>query len=118
MYLLLEYPTCSTCKKAKKWLDEHQIPYQTRHIKEQHPNAEELKQWHQMSTLPLKRFFNTSGMVYKEMQLKEKLPQMSEEQQYKLLAENGMLVKRPLLIGSDVILIGFQETQWEQILSQ
>lgn len=97
--LFLEYPKCSTCQKAKKWLDDHGIAYEDRHIKEQNPSAEELKAWYEKSGFPLKKFFNTSGMLYKEMQLKDKLPQMSEEEQYALLATDGMLVKRPVLVG-------------------
>ena len=94
--LFLQYPPCSTCKKAKKWLDDHGIVYTDRHIKEANPSYEELKQWYQSSGLPLKKFFNTSGLIYKDMKLKDKLPSMTEEEQLKLLATNGMLVKRPL----------------------
>lgn len=112
-YLLLEYPKCSTCKKAKAWLKEHEIEIVSRSIVEQNPTAEELKKWHKQSGLPLKRFFNTSGLLYKEQGLKDKLPFMSEEEQYQLLATNGMLVKRPLVIGEDFILIGFKEKEWE-----
>ena len=114
--LFLEYPKCSTCRKAKAWLDEHQITYTDRHIVEENPAAEELKKWHQMSGLPLKKFFNTSGMLYKELSLKDKLPAMSDEEQYALLATNGMLVKRPLLIAGEKILIGFKEKEWEALL--
>lgn len=114
--LFLEYPTCSTCKKAKKWLDLHHINYTDRHIKEQNPSAEELKVWYEKSKLPLKRFFNTSGLVYKELQLKDKLPEMSESEQLDLLATDGMLVKRPLIIGEDFVLVGFKETEWENQL--
>ena len=107
--IFLEYPKCSTCRKAKAWLDAHQINYTDRHIVE-------LAAWHQMSGLPLKKFFNTSGILYKEMNLKDKLPNMSEAEQYDLLASNGMLVKRPLLIDSGKVLVGFKETEWEAAL--
>jgi len=110
--LFLQYPPCSTCQKAKKWLDEHQITYTARHIKEDNPTFEELKAWHQKSGLPLKKFFNTSGLIYKEMKLKDKLPTMSEEEQLQLLATDGMLVKRPLIIGDDFVLVGFKEADW------
>ena len=112
--LFLEYPKCSTCKKAKKWLDEQGISYEDRHIIEDNPTVEELKDWHERSGLPLKRFFNTSGMLYKHMDLKEKLPQMTEDDQLKLLATNGMLVKRPLVVGEDFVLAGFREKEWEE----
>ena len=111
--LLIEYPTCSTCKKAKAWLDGQTLSYEDRNIKEQNPTEEELKAWHQKSGLPLKRFFNTSGLLYKEMQLKDKLPAMSEEEQLRLLATNGMLVKRPILVEEDKVLLGFKEAEWE-----
>lgn len=114
--LFLEYPKCSTCKKAKKWLDENGKEYEDRHIVENNPTAEELKQWHQKSGLPLKRFFNTSGMRYRELQLKNRLPEMSEEEQYDLLASDGMLVKRPLVIGDHFVLVGFKEKEWEESL--
>lgn len=110
--LFICYPKCSTCQKAKKWLDEHNIKYTERHIVEDNPTYEELKEWHKKSALPLKKFFNTSGLLYKEMQLKDKLPDMSEEEQLKLLATNGMLVKRPLVVGDDVVLVGFKEKEW------
>ena len=116
--LFLEYPKCSTCQKAKKWLDEHQISYEDRHIVENNPTFEELKDWHERSGLPLKKFFNTSGMLYKEMKLKDKLPEMSEEEQLKLLATDGMLVKRPLVVDGDNVLTGFKEAEWtEKMLS-
>lgn len=115
--LFLEYPKCSTCQKAKKWLDDHHISYDDRHIKEENPTAEELKLWHAKSGQPLRKFFNTSGLVYKGLQLKEKLPTMSEEEQFDLLATDGMLVKRPLIIGDEFVLIGFKEAQWEQALT-
>lgn len=111
--LFLEYPKCSTCQKAKKWLDGHEVAYTDRHIVENNPTYEELKDWYQRSGLPLKRFFNTSGMLYKEMQLKDKLPGMSEDEQLLLLATNGMLVKRPLIVADDLVLTGFKEAEWE-----
>lgn len=116
--LFLEYPKCSTCQKAKKWLDVHKMEYTDRHIVERNPTFEELKEWYEKSGLPLKKFFNTSGLVYKDMQLKDKLPDMSEEEQLKLLATNGMLVKRPLLITEDKVLIGFREAEWEEYASK
>lgn len=114
--LFLEYPKCSTCKKAKKWLDEQGISYEDRHIIEDNPTVKELKDWHERSGLPLKRFFNTSGMKYRELGLKDKLPEMSEEEQYELLATDGMLVKRPILINGDKVLTGFKEAEWEEII--
>lgn len=114
--LFLEYPACSTCKKAKKWLEENGVAYEDRHIKENNPTAEELKEWHQKSGQPLKKFFNTSGQLYRGMGLKEKLPAMTEEEQYQLLATDGMLVKRPLVIGEDEVLIGFKEAEWSEKL--
>lgn len=113
--LFLEYPKCSTCKRAKAWLTENGIAFDDRHIAEDNPTAEELKAWWEKSGLPLKKFFNTSGLVYKEQNLKERLPDMSEEEQLALLATNGMLVKRPLVIGEDFVLIGFKETEWERL---
>lgn len=114
--LFIEYPKCSTCQKAKKWLDENGFQYQDRHIKEQNPTLEELKEWYEKSGLPLKRFFNTSGLLYKSMNLKDKLPSMSEEEQLALLASNGMLVKRPIVVCDNLILIGFREKEWEERL--
>ena len=115
--LFLEYPKCSTCRKAKKWLDAHNVTYIDRHIVEDNPTYDELKEWYEKSGLPLKKFFNTSGLIYKEMQLKDKLPAMSEEEQLKLLATNGMLVKRPLIVEGDMVLTGFKEAEWmEKIL--
>ena len=114
--LFIEYPKCTTCQKAKKWLDERAISYQARHIKEDNPSFEELKSWHAMSGLPLKRFFNTSGLLYKTMNLKERLPDMTEEEQLKLLASNGMLVKRPILVKEGRVLVGFREAEWEKLL--
>ena len=112
--LFLEYPKCSTCQKAKKWLDSHNIEYTDRHIVEDNPSYDELKEWFEKSGLPLKKFFNTSGLLYKEMKLKDKLPTMSEEEQLKLLATNGMLVKRPLLVYGEKVLVGFKEVEWEE----
>ena len=114
--LFVEYPPCSTCKKAKAWLDERGIRYDDRHIKNENPSYEELREWHRMSGLPLKRFFNTSGLLYKSLSLKEKLPAMSEEEQLRLLATDGMLVKRPLIIGGDFVLVGFREKEWAERL--
>ena len=107
------YPKCTTCQKAKKWLDANGVAYDERHIKDNNPTIDELKVWHKQSGLPLKRFFNTSGLQYKALNLKEKLPAMSEEEQFKLLASDGMLVKRPLLIGDDFVLVGFKEDEWQ-----
>ena len=112
--LFLEYPKCSTCKKAQTYLEERGIPFTRRDIKLETPTVEELRRWQQMSGLPLKKFFNTSGNLYKEMHLKDKLPQMSEEEQLSLLATNGMLVKRPLVVGEDFVLTGFREKEWEE----
>lgn len=109
--LFIEYPKCSTCQKAKKWLDENGFEYESRHIKEENPTYDELKQWYKQSGLPLKKFFNTSGMLYKSMQLKDKLPTMSEDEQLQLLATDGMLVKRPLIISDTAILTGFSEKE-------
>ncbi len=110
--LFIEYPKCSTCQKAKKWLDENRVQYTDRHIVEDNPSYEELKEWYEKSGLPLKKFFNTSGMLYKEMNLKDKLPEMSEDEQLKLLATNGMLVKRPLIVNGETVLTGFKEAEW------
>lgn len=110
------YPKCSTCQKAKKWLDEHNITYKERHIAEENPSYDELKDWHEKSGLPLKRFFNTSGLVYRDLQLKDKLPSMSEEEQLELLAGNGMLVKRPLAVDGETVLVGFKEAEWTEKL--
>lgn len=114
--LFIEYPKCSTCQRAKKWLDTHHITYTERHIVEENPTYDELKEWYERSGLPLKKFFNTSGMVYRKMQLKDKLVTMSEEEQLKLLASNGMLVKRPLIVAEDKVLIGFKEAEWTEKL--
>lgn len=109
------YPKCTTCQKAKKWLDERGIPYDLRDIKQDNPTLSELTQWHQKSGLPLRKFFNTSGLLYKSMELKTKLPAMTEDEMLALLATDGMLVKRPLLIGDDFVLVGFKESDWANI---
>lgn len=114
--LFIQYPPCSTCQKAKKWLDAHGLSYTERHIKEDNPTYEELKAWYQRSGMPLKKFFNTSGLLYKSMQLKDKLPTMTEEEQLRLLAADGMLVKRPILVTDERILTGFRESEWETLL--
>lgn len=114
--LFVEYPKCSTCQKAKKWLDEHGLQYADRHIVENNPTYEELKAWHAQSGLPLKKFFNTSGLKYKALQLKDKLPTMSEEEQLCLLATDGMLVKRPVIVTEKVVLTGFKPADWEEKL--
>ena len=113
--LFICYPKCSTCQKARKWLEEHGMEYTQRHIVEENPTYEELKKWHALSRLPLKKFFNTSGMLYKEMKLKDKLPTMSEDEQLQLLATNGMLVKRPLAVTDDMVLVGFKEAEWAKL---
>ena len=112
--LVLVYRKCSTCIRALKWLEENQIAFEERPIVEQNPTYEELKAWHRMSGLPLKKFFNTSGLIYKDMQLKDKLPQMTEEEQLQLLATDGKLVKRPLVVGDGFVLTGFKESEWEE----
>ena len=109
------YPKCSTCQKAKKWLDEQCVEYTERYIVENNPTYDELKEWYTKSGLPLKKFFNTSGLLCKEMNLKDKLPTMSEDEQLKLLATNGMLVKRPLVVKEDLVLVGFKEAEWVKI---
>jgi len=114
--LFVEYPKCTTCQKAKRWLDERNVKYEDRHIKEKNPSYEELKEWYERSGLPLKRFFNTSGLAYKSLNLKEKLGDMSEEEQLRLLATDGMLVKRPLIITEDKVLTGFKVSEWESLL--
>ena len=114
--LFIEYPKCTTCQKAKRWLDENKINYTDRHIKEDNPTYDELKEWYEKSGLPLKRFFNTSGMLYKSMNLKDKLPDMNDEEQLRLLASDGMLVKRPLIVTDNAILTGFREKEWEEKL--
>ena len=115
--LFLEYPKCSTCQKAKKWLDDQGVRYEARNIVEQNPTAQELREWQRISGLPLKRFFNTSGMLYREMELSKKLPAMSEAEQYDLLTSNGMLVKRPLLVTPDTAIPGFKEPAWRSALN-
>lgn len=110
------YPKCTTCKKAQKWLDDNGIEYTIRDIKENNPSYDELKEWYNKSGLPLKKFFNTSGILYKSMNLKDKLPEMSEEEQLKLLATNGMLVKRPILVTENTVLVGFKENDWNIII--
>ena len=115
--LFVCYPRCSTCKKAQKWLDEHQLPYTVRDIKEDNPTLQELETWHQASGLPLKKFFNTSGQLYRSLGLSKKLPEMSQAEQYALLASDGLLVKRPILVLDDgQVLVGFQEAAWAQAL--
>ena len=115
--LFLQYPPCSTCRKAKAWLDEHNLSYTARHIKEENPTFEELKEWYTRSGIPLKKFFNTSGQLYKSMQLKDKLPSMSEEEQLRLLSQDGMLVKRPILVtDAGKVLVGFRPAEWEEML--
>lgn len=114
--LFIYYPKCSTCQKAKSWLEANGIEYEERNIKEEKPLLEELKLWHQQSGLPLKRFFNTSGLLYKELKLKDRLPAMSEAEQFELLASDGMLVKRPILVGDGFILAGFKEAEWKNAL--
>ena len=114
--IFLQYPPCTTCKKAKKWLDDNGISYEDRHIKENNPTYEELKAWYEKSGLPLKKFFNTSGLQYRALELKDKLPGMSEEEQLRLLATDGMLVKRPLVVTDTAVLTGFKAEDWEKKL--
>jgi len=116
--IFLCYPKCTTCQKAQKWLDANNVSYEFRDIKEDNPSIDELKEWHAKSGLPLKKFFNTSGLLYKDLQLKDKLPTMSEEDQFKLLASNGMLVKRPMAVGKDFVLVGFKEAEWAEKVSK
>jgi len=116
--VFLQYPPCTTCKKAKAFLDSKGIGYTDRHIKEENPSFEELQQWYKQSGLPLKKFFNTSGLLYKSMELKDKLPGMSEQEQLQLLSSDGMLVKRPILILDDTVLVGFRQAEWEAALSR
>ena len=118
MYLFVHYPKCSTCQKAKKWLEEQGVEFEARHIVEQNPTVEELTRWIADSGQPVKKFFNTSGLKYKELELKDKLPQMTEAEQIALLATDGMLVKRPLLVGDGVILAGFKVEKWEEALQK
>lgn len=114
--LFLEYPPCTTCKKAKKWLDDNGMVYEDRHIKQSNPTYEELKVWHERSGLPLKKFFNTSGLQYRTLELKDRLPAMTQEQMLQLLATDGMLVKRPVLVTETAVLVGFREKEWETLL--
>lgn len=113
MFTFICYPKCTTCQKAKKWLDDHRVAYELRDIKLDNPTLDELTEWYKKSGLPLKKFFNTSGLLYKSLDLKNKLPSMSEDEMLKLLATDGMLVKRPLLVGDDFVLVGFKETEWK-----
>ncbi len=115
--LFVEYPKCSTCQKARKWLQERQVTFASRHIKEENPTKEELKAWHEKSGLDIKRFFNTSGMLYKEMKLKDKLLEMPLEEKYALLSTDGMLVKRPILVTEQGVATGFKPEEWERLLS-
>ena len=114
-FTFLQYPACGTCRKAKKWLEENNVPFNNRLIVDENPTKEELKCWIPKSGLPLRKFFNTSGVIYKEMNLKDKLPNMSEEEQIELLASNGKLVKRPLMVSEDTVLVGFKPEEWEKI---
>ena len=114
--LFIEYPKCTTCQKARKWLESTGVSFDSRHIRDENPSAEELRQWHARSGLPLRRFFNTSGQLYRQLELKDRLPSMTEEEQYELLASDGMLVKRPLLVGQDFVLTGFKESEWKSAL--
>jgi len=116
--IFLCYAKCTTCQKAKQWLDANGIKYSERPIKEENPSADELKKWYRMGRLPLKKFFNTSGLLYKDMKLKDKLPAMSEDEQIDLLSTDGMLVKRPMIIGDDFVLVGFKEAEWEEKLKR
>jgi len=113
--LFLEYPPCSTCRKAKQWLEDNAVAHTDRHIKQENPSVEELEAWHALSGLPLKRFFNTSGLLYKSMGLKERLPQMTRQEQLQLLASDGMLVKRPIAVKGNTVLVGFREAEWEKL---
>lgn len=117
-YLFVEYPKCSTCQKAKGWLESHDVDFQSRHIVENTPTVEELENWLEKSGLEIKKFFNTSGLVYKNMNLKERLASMTDAEKLQLLASNGMLIKRPLLIGEDFVLVGFREEQWSKKISK
>ena len=114
--LFIEYPPCSTCQKAKKWLEERGCTFESRNIKTENPTFEELSDWRRRSGLPLSRFFNTSGLLYRSMNLKERLPSMSEEEQLRLLATDGMLVKRPILLSGDRVLVGFRSGAWEEVI--
>lgn len=114
--LFIEYPKCTTCQKAKKWLTEHQVDFEDRNISEENPTKEELEQWYKVSGLPLRKFFNTSGQLYRQMELKEKLATMAESEMLELLASNGMLVKRPIVVQGDCVLVGFKEAEWAERL--
>lgn len=114
--LFIEYPKCTTCQKARKWLERAGVRFDSRHIKDERPSAGELRRWHALSGLPLRRFFNTSGQLYRQLGLKDRLPSMSEDEQFELLASDGMLVKRPLLVGEDFVLAGFKESEWKSAL--
>lgn len=114
--LFVEYPKCTTCKRAKKFLEDNNIKFTDRNIKEDNPNAEELRLWHERSGLPIKRFFNTSGLVYRSLGLKDKLESMTDDEKYAILATDGMLVKRPIVVGEDFVLVGFKEKEWEEAL--
>ncbi len=114
--LFIYYPNCDTCRKAKKWLSDNHVEYDERNIKENNPSCDELKRWHETGGIPLRKFFNTSGQLYKSMGLKDKLPSMSDEEQLRLLASDGMLVKRPVLVNGDTVLVGFREAEWKQLL--
>ena len=114
--LFIEYPKCTTCQRAKKWLEENKIEFEQRHIVENNPTAKELKKWHKLSGLPVKRFVNTSGLKYRELNLKDKLPTMTDDEIFDLLATDGMLVKRPVIVGDDFVLTGFKEKEWEEKL--
>ena len=116
MMLFVCYPKCTTCQKAQKWLDARGVPYDVRHIKDENPTLEELKEWHAVSGLPLRKFFNTSGLQYKALHLKDRLPAMGEDEQFTLLASDGMLVKRPILVGDGFVLVGFREEAWRAAL--
>lgn len=116
--LFIEYPRCTTCQKARKWLEAQGVAFEARHIQQQPPTARELTAWHAQSGLPLKRFFNTSGLKYKELGLKDKLPTMSQEEQFALLASDGMLVKRPILVLDGAVLVGFRQPEWEDALKE
>ena len=116
MLIFVEYPRCTTCKKAKAWLDSKGLEYTDRHIKDENPCFDELSEWYAKSGLPLKKFFNTSGMLYKQMSLKDKLPELSETEQLELLSSDGMLVKRPIVISGETVLVGFKEADWEEKL--
>lgn len=118
MIKLICYPKCTTCQKAKKWLDDNGIAYESRDIKSENPTSDELRAWYRKSGLPLKKFFNTSGLLYKSLDLKSKLPEMTEQEMLKLLSTDGMLVKRPLLVGDDFVLVGFREAEWQEKLAE